>query len=56
MVAKRRTKPPHEPTKASRDTVSMHTLVGTPQADVARIIGIDEMNNHLIEIARNTRR
>lgn len=32
----------HEPTKATRDTVSMHTLVGTPQSDVARILGIDE--------------
>lgn len=42
MSEKRRTKPPHEPTKAQRDTVSMHTLVGTPQSDVARIIGIDE--------------
>ena len=26
-----RTKPPHEPTKATRDTVSLHALVGTPQ-------------------------
>ncbi len=42
MTAKRRTKPPHEPTKATRDTVQMHTLVGTPQSDVARVIGIDE--------------
>lgn len=42
MVEKRRTKPPHEPTKATRDTVQMHTLVGTTQADVARVIGIDE--------------
>lgn len=37
MADKRRTKPPHQPTKAARDTVSMHTLVGTAQADVARI-------------------
>lgn len=42
MTAKRRTKPPHEPTKALRDTVAMHTLVGTPQSDVARVLGIDE--------------
>jgi DNA-binding XRE family transcriptional regulator len=34
--------PPHEPTKATRDTVQMHTMVGTTQADIARIIGIDE--------------
>lgn len=42
MAEKRRTKPPHEPTKATRDTVQMHTLVGTAQADIARVIGIDE--------------
>jgi hypothetical protein len=42
MAAKRRTKPPHEPTKALRDTVSMHTLVGTTQGDIAKIIGVDE--------------
>lgn len=41
MAEKRRTKPPHEPTKATRDTVQMHTLVGTTQADIARVIGID---------------
>lgn len=34
-------KPPHEPTKASRDTVQMHALVGTPQEDIARVLGID---------------
>lgn len=42
MTEKRRTRPPHEPTKATRDTVQMHTLVGTTQADIARVIGIDE--------------
>lgn len=31
----------HQPTKASRDTVSMHALVGTPQEDIARVLGID---------------
>lgn len=42
MTEKRRTKPPHEPTKATRDTVQLHTMVGTTQADIARVIGIDE--------------
>lgn len=32
----------HEPTKAMRDTVTMHCMVGTPQADIARILGIDD--------------
>lgn len=32
----------HEPTKAMRDTVTMHCMVGTPQTDIARILGIDE--------------
>ena len=31
----------HEPTKAMRDTVTMHCMVGTPQTDIARILGID---------------
>lgn len=41
MAEKRRTKPPHEPTKYTRDTVQMHALVGTPQEDIARVLGID---------------
>lgn len=31
----------HEATKALRDTVSMHTTMGTTQADIARILSID---------------
>lgn len=34
-------KPPHEPTKATRDTVQLHAMVGTPQEDIARVLGID---------------
>lgn len=41
MAEKRRTKPPHEPTKATRDLVQLHTMVGTPQETIASIIGID---------------
>jgi len=42
MVERKKTgKPPHEPDKASRQTVQMHTVVGTPQEDVARVLGID---------------
>ena len=37
----RRTKPPHEPTDAQRQTVQLHTTVGTTQEDIARILGID---------------
>ena len=37
----RRTKPPHEPTDATRQTVQLHTTIGTPQHDVARVLGID---------------
>jgi len=32
----------HEPTKPMRDTVTMHCMVGTPQSEIARILGIDE--------------
>ena len=32
---------PHEPTKATRDTVRMHTMVGTPQHVIADVLGID---------------
>ena len=38
-------KPPpdrtHIPTEAQRQTVSLHATVGTPQEDIARVIGID---------------
>ena len=42
MTKKRQTKPPHAPTDAARQTVQMHTIVGTTQADIARVLGIDE--------------
>lgn len=32
---------PHKPTKATRDTVSLHALVGTPQETIAQVLGID---------------
>lgn len=32
---------PHLPTKATRDTVSLHALVGTPQTTIAKVLGID---------------
>ena len=41
MAEKRQTKPPHEPTKATRDTVQMHALVGTPQSVIADVLNID---------------
>lgn len=31
----------HEPNKATRDTVSLHALVGTPQEVIAGVLGID---------------
>ena len=31
----------HAPSKISRDTVTMHAMVGTPQEDIARVLGID---------------
>lgn len=34
-------RPEHEPTKATRDTVSLHALVGTPQEIIADVLGID---------------
>lgn len=40
-MTKSRTRPPHEPTKAQRDTVSLHAMVGTSQEDIARVLGID---------------
>ena len=33
---------PHEPTKATRDTVSLHAIVGTPQDVIAGVLGIDK--------------
>lgn len=33
--------PPHEPTKAMRDTVSLHAMVGTPQETIAQVLNID---------------
>lgn len=38
---KRRTKPPHEPTDATRQTVQLHATVGTAQPIIADILGID---------------
>ena len=32
----------HVPTEATRQTVQMHTMVGTTQADIARVLDIDE--------------
>ena len=31
----------HKPTKILQDTVTMHAMIGTPQEDIARVIGID---------------
>ena len=42
MIKKRQTKPPHAPTDATRQTVQLHTMVGTTQADIARVLNIDE--------------
>src|SRR5690554_107854 len=33
--------PPHEPTRATRELVQLHTMVGTTQETLADIIGID---------------
>lgn len=41
MTEKHRTKPPHEPTRATRELVQLHTMVGTTQETIASIIGID---------------
>jgi len=35
-------KPSHEPTKQSRELVQLHTIVGTQQSVVSKIIGITE--------------
>ncbi len=39
--SKKITKPPHEPTRATRELVQLHTMVGTRQEAIASIIGID---------------
>ena len=33
--------PPHQPTRATRELVQLHTMVGTRQEAIASIIGID---------------
>lgn len=37
----KRTKPPHEPTDATRQTVQLHATIGTTQEVIAEIIGVD---------------
>ena len=37
----RRTKPPHQPTPDQRHIVQLHATIGTPQEDIAKVIGID---------------
>jgi hypothetical protein len=37
----RLTKPPHTPTQAQRQLVQLHATIGTPQPNIARILGID---------------
>jgi len=32
----------HVPTEAKRQTVQLHTMVGTTQSDIARVLDIDE--------------
>ena len=32
----------HAPTEATRQTVQLHTMVGTTQSDIARVLDIDE--------------
>ena len=41
-MTKHQTKPPHAPTEATRQTVQLHTMVGTNQTDIARVLDIDE--------------
>lgn len=40
-MTRRRTKPPHEPTRATRELVQLHTMVGTPQEVIADVLNID---------------
>lgn len=35
-------RPRHSPTKAARDTVKMHAMVGTPQEQIAAVLGITD--------------
>jgi hypothetical protein len=42
MTKKLITKPPHKPTEATRQTVQLHTMVGTTQSDISRVLDIDE--------------
>lgn len=35
-------KPPHEPSKATRELVKLHAMVGTPQPIIADLIEIDD--------------
>ena len=42
MTEKKRTKPPHEPTKHSRDLVSLHATMGTQQSVIADLLMIDD--------------
>lgn len=41
MTGKRRGMPPHEPTKHTRELVMIHTVVGTTQEHLSKILGID---------------
>ena len=40
-MGKRGPKVDDKPTKAQRDTVSLHVVAGTPQEDIARVLKID---------------
>lgn len=44
MIEKRNPvgKPPHAPSKATRELVALHTTMGTTQETIARLIEIDE--------------
>ena len=33
---------PHKPTKATRETVRLHGMVGTPQVQIAQVLGITD--------------
>lgn len=34
--------PPHEPTGPQKQLVQLHAAIGTPQEEIARVIGIDK--------------
>lgn len=42
MTAKKTGRPEHVPTKLTRDTVSLHAMVGTPQEQICDILDITE--------------